>query len=195
MLCLSSNCFIIVLLCDTKSLVYCYYYFSFLLFVLVSNFFFVLREEQCMIVYYCILLALFFRYWYLLGNDIDCLSNCCIGESTFQRTFTFCTALHVLDNHRSIPLELEVCSLCSGFLGWNLCATECSWGYSRGFIEESQLAAWQTTGAVGLMDNGKDQNAKPLCKVTYSKHTLIGVMESCCRGKYSKPAMSECTIT
>ena len=44
MLCLSCNCFDIVLLCDTKSFVYYYYYFF--LFVLVSNFLSsVLREE------------------------------------------------------------------------------------------------------------------------------------------------------
>ena len=59
-----------------------------------------------------------------------------IGESTFFRGCSLCTALHLLDDYRSIPLELEVCSLWSGFRGWNLCATECSCGYNRGFIEE-----------------------------------------------------------
>ena len=97
--------------------------------------------------------------------------------------------------YRSMLLELDVCSLLSGFLGWNLCGTECSCGYNNGFIVASQASAWYTTGAVGLMDNGKDQNANPLWWVTYSKQTFIGVMESCCRGKYSYPVMSECTMT
>ena len=77
-LCLSCYCFGIVLLCDMKSFVY------FFLFVLVSNFLSsVLREELYIIVSYFVIYALLFGYCYLLGNHIDCLSNCFVGESTF----------------------------------------------------------------------------------------------------------------
>ena len=47
----------------------------------------------------------------------------------------------------------------------------------------------------GLIEMGSDQNANPLCKDTYSKHTFVGVMDNWDTGKYSYPAILECTMT
>ena len=74
----------------------------------------------------------------MLDNNIVCLVNCSYRGEHVSKGCSLCTALHLWEDYRSIPLELEVCSfLGSGFRGWNLCATECSCGYNRGFIEES----------------------------------------------------------
>ena len=65
-------------------------------------------------------------------SNIDCLFNWYYRGKHVVWGCSLCTALHLLGDYRSIPLELEVCScLWSGFRGWNLCATECSCGYNR----------------------------------------------------------------
>ena len=133
--CLSRNCFIIVLLVTRNHWVIVIILVFVFLCVLVSTFFWYSVRS---IVRLSILCSSFFRSCCVLEHNIDCLFNWYYRGKHVVRGCSLCTALHLLDDYRSIPLELEVCScLWSGFRGWNLCATECSCGYNRGFIEGS----------------------------------------------------------